>query len=147
MKKLSLLIAFGAALSLASCGDKQEDTSSANASEAKAPPAVAVNSDFNGISGRWSTVSGGLPENRRLIIDIASNGRFTMDVRGPGAKGEAIFESGRGSATKNGELVIGTTESQPGAGPFLERYKKWTLDPSSGSITGMQNSPMEISKE
>lgn len=147
MRKIVSILALTASLSLAACGDKQDDAAPPKEKAEPTLPEVVVDRNFVGTAGRWATAKGALPEGRRLIIDIASNGRFSMDVRAQGAKGEAIVESAKGSATKQGDVVTGTTESGPGTHAVLERYSKWTLDTKSGRITGIQNTPVEIAKE
>lgn len=147
MKKLVMIFATTAALALSACGSEPEEATGIEQTSEPALPEVVVDRNFVGTAGRWATAEGALPEGRRIIIDIASNGRFSIDVRAPGANGEAIVESAKGSAAKEGSIVRGTTEAGPGAHAILKRYETWSLNTETGSITGTQNEPVNITKE
>ena len=147
MKKLTFVFAATAALALSACDSEPEDAAPNEQASEPALPEVVVDRNFVGTAGRWATAEGALPESRRIIIDIASNGRFSIDVRAPGTNGEAIVESAKGSATKDGAIVKGTTEAGPGAHAILKRYGTWSLNTETGSITGTQNEPVSITKE
>lgn len=146
MKKTTtvLVLAFTAALS--ACG-QDPAAPAASKNEETAPPAISVDKEYVDASGRWSTVNGALPDNRRIVIDIASNGRFTMDVRAPGKNGEAIVEGAKGDTEKRGSQIIGTVEPGPGARDTIDAYSTWHLDIEEGSISGTTGSSVSIAKE
>ena len=135
-----------ATIALASCSDdapSEEPTPAAS----EAPESVEVDRDYISVAGRWSTASGALPNGNRIILDIASNGRFSIDVRQQGESGDAIVETARGDTQKQGNIISGTTEAGNGAHSVLEQYSRWTLNTETGQITGEQNQPISIAKE
>jgi len=147
MRDHAILTAITAAVLLAGCGsDAQSDTPAARQNDTQAP-GVTVDRTFIGTAGRWSTAPGTISGDNRLVIDIASNGRFTADVRTQGTNAEAIIESGKGAATKEGDRISGTIEEGPGVHEILEGYSRWTIDTATGNITGTQSGAVPISKE
>ena len=146
MKKTIAVLALAVTAILSSCG-QEPSAPAAPESKDTAPPAISVDSDYVDASGRWTTTEGALPDDRRLVIDIASNGRFTMDVRAPGKSGEAIIEGAKGNTEKRGSLITGTIEPGPGARDTIKAYSTWRLDTRNGSISDAQGSAVPMTKE
>jgi hypothetical protein len=147
MRNHAILTAVATAILLAGCGsDPQPDNPAAERADQQAP-GVTVDRTFIGTAGRWSTAPGTISGDNRLVIDIASNGRFTADVRTQGTNAEAIIESGKGAATKDGDRITGTMDEGPGVHEILEGYSRWTIDTATGNITGTQSDAVPITKE
>ena len=143
MKNIAFL--FAASLSLAACGSKEDKVSTEKTETPEAT--VEVDAGFVDNAGRWVTQ---VSQEKRLIIDIASNGRFSMDVRKKAADGkEAVVENANGKAAKSGSLIIGTIDQGPGVHDVLKNYANWQIDATNGSgtIAGNQKQPIAIKKE
>jgi len=106
-----------------------------------------VDRTFLGFAGRWQTPVGSLENEQRLVIDIASNGGFSIDVRKQGVNAEAIVESGKGTARKQGTLISGNIDQGPGIHNLLERYMQWTIDTQTGTISTPGRPDIRIIKE
>ena len=146
MKKTTAVLALAIAAALSSCGQEPSAPSASEADDTS-PPALSVDSDYADVSGRWTTAEGALPDDRRLVIDIASNGRFTMDVRAPGRSGEAIVEGAKGDTEKRGSLITGKVEPGPGARDSIDAFSTWRLDVEKGSISVPRGTPMPMAKK
>lgn len=147
MRNSALISITAAVLALSACGNDLQTASSDEQAQAETVPEITVDRTFIGTGGRWSTDSGIMPDNRRIVIDIASNGRFSIDLRAQSANGESIIESGRGSATKDGAIITGSTDEGQEAGGVLGRYAKWAINTESRKITSALNETMPITKE
>lgn len=133
-------------LVLASCSEEPTTQNPTRSAQSKSD-AVQVNRDYISAAGRWSTAPGALPDQNRIILDIASNGRFSIDVRKQGGSGEAVMETSRGDTQKQGDIISGTLEDGDVAHAVLDQYSRWTLNTETGQITGTQNQPVAIIKE
>jgi len=134
------------ALLLSACGDTASD---APPPALQDPPSsgVMVDRTFLGFAGRWQTPVGSLENEQRLVIDIASNGGFSIDVRKQGVNAEAIVESGKGTARKQGTLISGNIDQGPGIHNLLERYMQWTIYTQTGTISTPGRPDIRIIKE
>ena len=145
---IALAVTIASVSLLSACGEDPEDVApTAEASDQAASEQVQVDRDYIGVAGRWSTPAGALPNDQRIVLDIASNGKYSIDVRASGENGDAILESGRGSTVKRENEITGTAEPATGASSVLDRYTTWTLDIQDNQLTGVQGDLITITKE
>lgn len=144
MTRKLILLAFVGFCALTACDDAEEPKLVQNqegaqqAEEArKSTPVIPVieNVDLFTMNGRWVSNYGDAGENARLLIDIANDGSFSMEVRQKtnDSGKEAVIEMTTGKAVVENNTLIGTSASGDGVHMTLEKYKSWTLD-GSGSI-------------
>lgn len=145
MTKSKIMIGLAGLALLTACGSDQEDI----AVEDSAQESVEEVDEtaFIDASGRWSTQAESVSGENRLVVDIAANGDFTIDVRTLGTNAEAIVESGKGKATRQGHLIMGTINDGPGIHDILEDYSRWTINTDINSITGSGAATVSISRE
>lgn len=147
MNKLTIAAGLTASLLLVACGSDPEPDATATPERETQVPDAAPELAFIDDAGRWTTAPGAVAENTRVVIDIASNGRFTMDVRKQGAAGEAVTESAKGAAVKKGEQIAGTLEAGAGVHQVLEAYPTWTINTATGRLYGPQGNAVQVAKE
>lgn len=143
MNKFTPFFAFALPFALIACDNDPAPQEEVKEAEI---PSVEVDKDFVENAGRWSTQEDALYDDRRIIIDIASNGRFSIDVRVPSKNGEAIVESSKGKALKQGNNIAGTVEKSPGVHETLRSYSTWTIDTEAMTLSNSEGVSIPISK-
>lgn len=139
MKKSLILALAGVAL-LSACGSSKDETvTPAKVDKAPISDKVVVRADFLKVAGRWQSPEGAVGTGKYLVLDIASDGNFSMDVRTQREKGAEISESGSGSATAKDALVSGRLTKTSTSSSVLSGFAKgWKLsyEGKAGTISG-----------
>lgn len=145
MTRLTALVGLAVlSLGLASCGDSPEEKATKPASTQ--PPKVEVSRDFLEVAGRWQSAEGQIPGGGVIVLDMASNGSFTIDVRAQRNGTQAIVEEGRGKAVKKGEAYEGVVDKGSGIHDVLGSAMTWRLDPKAGTLTPQDGRTIAIAR-
>ena len=117
----NLLTLFVAVVGLSACSDAPTGASEPSAAPVSSERTAGSIGDF---SGRWETDTIAGSESR-VIIDVASSGEYSMEVRRKGENSDVITESVKGSAFTISSGMAGEHEGAIREGGVLSNFDSW----------------------
>lgn len=128
MKRTIILGA--AVLALSACGSSEDKVPAPSPTPSASPTAVAFDPKLVDVAGTWQSPSNSLDDGRFLRVDVASGGRYSIDVRIAGTP-EQVVETGSGKVAMGQGGIVATPDADT-KGQILGKLGAWK---ASGSKT------------
>lgn len=118
------------ALLLAGCDRESSPPKAPEASTVR--PAIDVDV-LRSVSGRWESAVTPLPgmDRRWLVLDLAADGRFTLDMRTKGPRTDVVLASASGRYTVRDDWLSGSFD---GPEPRLAGFNPWRASKPEGGV-------------
>lgn len=117
-------IILGAALlALSACGSSEDKAPAPKPTPSPSPTAVAFDPKLVDVAGTWQSPADTLGGGRFLRVDVASGGRYSIDVRIAGTP-EQVVETGSGKVSMGPSGIVATPDAGT-KGDVLVKLGAW----------------------
>lgn len=110
-------------LALSACGKSKDDVPAPSPTPSASPTAVAFDPKLVDVAGTWQSPANSLDGGRFLRVDVASGGRYSIDVRIAGTP-EQVVETGSGKVTMGPDGIVAAPDAGT-KGQILVKLGAW----------------------